>query len=228
MILKRIFDILASAIGLILFWWVYPIVAILIKIYMPGPVLFCQKRVGMDGVLFTCHKFRTMTVNHNGSSVSVAGESRITPLGVFLRKYKLDELPELWDVLIGNMSFVGPRPDVPGYADCLVGEDRVVLKLRPGITGPATLKYRNEEEMLASLSLSPDGKCVTDWQGNSYPIDEDLKESKLAIWYNDNVIYPDKVRLNKYYYEHYSFWKDIEMIVATVMGVKIWFNGERV
>lgn len=131
MILKRIFDILASAIGLILFWWVYPIVAILIKIYMPGPVLFCQKRVGMDGVLFTCHKFRTMTVNHNGSSVSVAGESRITPLGGFLRKYKLDELPELWDVLIGNMSFVGPRPDVPGYADCLVGEDRVVLKLRP-------------------------------------------------------------------------------------------------
>ncbi len=228
MILKRIFDILASAIGLLLLCWVYPIVAILIKIYMPGPVLFCQKRVGMDGVLFTCHKFRTMTVNHNGSSVSVAGESRITPLGGFLRKYKLDELPELWDVLIGNMSFVGPRPDVPGYADCLVGDDRVVLKLRPGITGPATLKYRNEEELLASLSLSSDGMCVVDCMGNSYPIGGDFQKSELAIWYNDNVIYPDKVRLNKYYYEHYSFCKDIEMIVATVMGKRIWYNGEKV
>ena len=89
-----------------------------------------------------------MTVNHNGSSVSVAGDSRITPFGAMLRHYKIDELPELWDVLIGNMSFVGPRPDVPGYADRLLGDDRDVLKLRPGITGPATLKYRLEDEMI--------------------------------------------------------------------------------
>jgi len=119
---------------------------------MPGgPVLFKQKRVGKDGKLFTMVKFRTMSVNHGGSSVSVAGESRITPLGATLRKYKLDELPELWNVLKGDMSFVGPRPDVPGYADLLQGEDREVLKLRPGITGPASLKYRDEEEQIAEF-----------------------------------------------------------------------------
>lgn len=93
-----------------------------------------------------------MTVSHSGSSVSVAGESRITPLGAKLRKYKLDELPELWNVLKGDMSFVGPRPDVPGYADRLQGEDRLILKLRPGITGPASLKYANEEELLAQVA----------------------------------------------------------------------------
>ncbi len=102
--------------------------------------VLCAKRVGKGGKLFNCHKFRTMTVKHNGSTVSVAGDSRITPFGATLRHYKIDELPGLWDVLIGNMSFVGPRPDVPGYADKLTGDDRDVLKLRPGITGPATLK----------------------------------------------------------------------------------------
>ena len=141
MILKWIFDRCTALIGLLVLWSVLVIVAILIKVKMPGgPVIFSQKRVGKDGRLFDCHKFRTMTVKHNGSTVSVAGDSRITPLGAKLRHWKLDELPGLWDVLIGNMSFVGPRPDVPGYADKLEGEDRVVLKLRPGITGPATLK----------------------------------------------------------------------------------------
>lgn len=130
------------------------VVAILIKMKMPGgPVLFVQKRVGRNGRLFDCHKFRTMTVGHNGSTVSVAGDSRITPLGATLRHYKLDELPGLWDVLIGNMSFVGPRPDVPGYADKLEGDDRRVLQLRPGITCPATLKYRVEDEMIANMWL---------------------------------------------------------------------------
>jgi hypothetical protein len=117
---------------------------------MPGgPAFFVQKRVGKNGKLFDCHKFRTMTVKHNGSTVSVAGDSRITPFGSTLRHYKIDELPGLWDVLRGKMSFVGPRPDVPGYADNLQGSDRDVLKLRPGITGPATLKYRLEDEMIA-------------------------------------------------------------------------------
>ena len=186
--LKRLFDIVASLCGLLLIWWIFPIVAFLILKKMPGgPAFFCQKRVGKDGKLFTCHKFRSMTVKHSGSSVSVAGDSRITPFGAKLRHYKIDELPELWDVLIGNMSFVGPRPDVPGYADKLQGYDRDVLKLRPGITGPATLTE-----------------------------------------YNDNVIYPDKVRLNCYYYRHYSFWKDIEMIFATVLGFKVKFAGEEV
>ena len=152
MILKWIFDRLMSLIGLLVLWPLLLVVAILIKIKMPrGPVIFKQKRVGRHGKLFTMHKFRTMTVSHSGSSVSVAGETRITPLGAVLRKYKLDELPELWDVFVGNMSFVGPRPDVPGYADQLQGEDRKILELRPGITGPASLKYRDEEEMIADF-----------------------------------------------------------------------------
>ena len=150
MILKWIFDRLMALVGLMVLWPVLLVVAVLIRVKMPGgPAFFCQKRVGKNGELFTCHKFRSMTVKHNGSSVSVAGDNRITPLGAKLRHYKLDELPELWDVLVGNMSFVGPRPDVPGYADQLKGDDRVVLKLRPGITGPATLKYRLEDEMIS-------------------------------------------------------------------------------
>ena len=217
MIIKRVFDIIASLFGLLLLWWVYPIVAIIIKIKMPGgPAFFCQKRVGRDGKLFTCHKFRTMTVKHSGSSVSVAGDSRITPLGAKLRHYKIDELPELWDVLIGKMSFVGPRPDVPGYADQLQGDDRVVLKLRPGITGPATLKYRLEDEMISAYVAARQA------EGDA----RDAQE--IAVEYNDTVIYPDKVRLNKYYYEHYSCWKDIEMILATVLGRKVKFAGEEI
>ena len=150
MILKFLFDRVVAAIGLLFLWPVLLVVAILVKVKMPGgPAFFVQKRVGKGGKLFNCHKFRTMTVKHSGSTVSVAGDSRITPLGAKLRHYKLDELPGLWDVLIGNMSFVGPRPDVPGYADKFVGDDRDVLKLRPGITGPATLKYRLEDEMLS-------------------------------------------------------------------------------
>lgn len=150
MILKWIFDRLFALIGLLFLWPVFLIVAIMVKLKMPGgPVFFVQKRVGKGGKLFSCHKFRSMTVKHNGSTVSVAGDLRITPLGAKLRHYKLDELPGLWDVLIGNMSFVGPRPDVPGYADKLTGDDCDVLKLRPGITGPATLKYRLEDEMIS-------------------------------------------------------------------------------
>lgn len=256
MILKWIFDRVIALVGLIALCWLYPIVAILIKIKMPGgPVFFVQKRVGKDGRLFNCHKFRTMkptlapslkgresslspspspkgkgcSLSDEGkgsqgwSTVSVAGDSRITPFGAKLRHWKIDELPELWDVLIGNMSFVGPRPDVPGYADNLVGDDRVILKLRPGITGPATLKYRLEEEMIADwVSKVKDEKLKV----KNMP--EGLSDQELAEWYNDNVIYPDKVRLNKYYYEHYSFWKDIQMIVCTVLGKKMKYAGEMI
>lgn len=214
MILKWLFDRLISLIGLLILWPVLLIVAIMIKVKMPGPVLFVQKRVGKDGKLFKCHKFRSMTVKHNGSTVSVAGDSRITPLGAKLRHYKLDELPGLWDVFIGNMSFVGPRPDVPGYADKLQGDDRDVLKLRPGITGPATLKYRLEDEMISEYVAQKQK------EGDTRSMQE------IAVEYNDNVIYPDKVRLNCYYYRHYSFWKDIEMIFATVLGRKVKFAGE--
>lgn len=184
---------------------------------MPGgPAFFVQKRVGKGGKLFDCHKFRTMTVKHNGSTVSVAGDSRITPLGAKLRHYKLDELPGLWDVLIGNMSFVGPRPDVPGYADQLKGDDRRVLKLRPGITGPATLKYRLEDEMISEYVA----------QKQAAGDKRDMQE--IAVEYNDQVIYPDKVRLNKYYLDHYSFIKDIQMIVCTVLGKKMKYAGEEI
>lgn len=226
MILKWLFDRMVALIGLMILWPVLIVVAIMIKVKMPGgPAFFCQKRVGKKGKLFTCHKFRSMLVKHNGSSVSVAGDSRITPFGAKLRHYKIDELPELWDVLIGNMSFVGPRPDVSGYADKLEGEDRVVLKLRAGITGPATLKYRLEDEMIASFVDKVRKGLVT--EGVALPANfQQMTDQELAVWYNDNVIYPDKVRLNKYYYEHYSFAKDIEMIFATVLGFKVNFNGE--
>ena len=235
MILKWIFDRLVSLIGLLFLWPVLLLVAVLVKVKMPGgPAFFVQKRVGKDGKLFNCHKFRTMTVgptpnpslHKEGSSqawstVSVAGDSRITPLGAKLRHWKLDELPGLWDVLIGNMSFVGPRPDVPGYADKLQGDDRDVLKLRPGITGPATLKYRLEDEMLADVRrLMSEGRCLPQEQ-----IDN-MTDQELAIWYNDNVIYPDKVRLNCYYYRHYSFVKDLQMILCTVLGKKMEYAGE--
>ncbi len=189
--LKNIFDIVFSLLGLLFLWPVLLIVAILIKIKMPGgPVIFKQQRVGKNAKLFTMYKFRSMTVAHSGSSVSVAGESRITPLGAKLRKYKLDELPELWNVLKGDMSFVGPRPDVPGYADKLEGEDRLILKLRPGITGPASLKYANEEELLAH-------------------VDDPIK-------YNDEVIFPDKVKINLEYYYTHTLWGDIKLIFKTV------------
>ena len=201
-ILKYIFDRTVAFFGLLFLWPVLLVVAIMIKCQMPGPVFFVQQRVGKDGKLFPCHKFRSMSVGHHGSSVSGAGESRITPLGAKLRRYKLDELPELWDVLIGNMSFVGPRPDVPGYADKLQGEDRIILSLRPGITGPATLKYRNEEELLATV--------------------ED------PIKYNDEIIYPDKVRINRYYAEHYSFVDDIRMTFCTILGKHMTYNNETI
>lgn len=222
MILKFVFDRVVALIGLLFLWPVLVIVAILVKVKMPGgPAFFVQKRVGKDGRLFNCHKFRTMTVKHNGSTVSVAGDSRITPLGAKLRHWKLDELPGLWDVLIGDMSFVGPRPDVPGYADKLVGDDRDVLKLRPGITGPATLKYRLEDEILADVRrLMSEGRYLPQEQ-----IDK-MSDQELAVWYNDNVIYPDKVRLNCYYFHHYSFIKDIQMIFCTVLGKKMEYAGE--
>lgn len=201
MALKWIFDRLMAMIGLLVLWPVLLVVALLIRMRMPGgPVIFKQKRVGRNGRLFTMYKFRSMTVDHGGSSVSVAGESRITPLGATLRHYKFDELPELWNVLIGDMSFVGPRPDVPGYADQLQGDDREILRLRPGITGPASLKYRDEEDTLAK-QVDPQK-------------------------YNDTIIFPDKVRLNRYYMSHYSFVKDLQIIICTVLGRRMLYNNE--
>ncbi len=226
MMLKFVFDKVVSLVGLIVLSPLLLIVALLIKWKMPGPILFCQQRVGRYGRIFTVYKFRTMTVkaeasvasrNSEATSIASQEQSRITPLGEKLRRYKLDELPELWNVLKGDMSFVGPRPDVPGYADQLQGEDREVLLLRPGITGPASLKYRNEDDILEA-------------------VDETLQKGRSELpmgittvqEYNDNVIYPDKVRLNRYYLHHYSFIKDIKMIVCTVLGKRMEYAGEQI
>ena len=188
--MKRIFDILASLFGLIVLIPVFLILASLIKLRMPGPVFFCQQRTGRYGKEFTIIKYRTMIVNHEGSTVSVRGENRITPLGAKLRRYKLDELPELWNVLKGEMSFVGPRPDMPEYFQRLEGEEKKILELRPGITGPASIKYANEEEILSSM---PDPQK-----------------------YNDEVLWPDKVRINLDYYYNRTFIADLGIILRTI------------
>ena len=216
MFFKPIFDRTIALIGLLVIWPFLLVIALLVKVKIGSPIFFVQNRIGKDGKPFRMHKFHTMREDDNMSPVTMAGESRITPLGAKLRKYKLDELPELWDVLIGNMSFVGPRPDVPGYADQLQGDDRDVLKLRPGITGPATMKYRLEDEMIAEYVAQKQQ------EGDS------RDAQTIAVEYNDTVIYPDKVRLNCYYYRHYSFIKDIQMIFCTVLGRKMEYAGERI
>lgn len=190
---KWLFDRTLSALGLLVAAPVMLVVAVLIRITMPnGPVLFRQERVGLKGRLFTIYKFRTMTVGHGGPMISVAGESRITPLGAKLRRYKLDELPQLWNVLKGDMSFVGPRPDVPSEIDKLTDEQKaLLLSIRPGITGPASLKYAHEERI--------------------------LQAQEKPLQYYDEVVFPDKVRINLDYVAHRSFWKDIAFMIKTII-----------
>ena len=189
--MKRIFDFTCSFVGLFFLSPIILLLAIFVKVSSKGPVFFIQERVGKDGKIFKMIKFRSMFVTQESSStISIKGDIRVTKIGVFLRRYKLDELPELINVLLGHMSLVGPRPDVPGYADKLVGEDRNILKLRPGITSPASLKYSNEEEILV--------------------------KQKNPKAYNDEVIYPDKVRINLEYYNNQSIWLDIKIIFATI------------
>ena len=201
--IKVTLDRIFAFLGLCLFSPVLLLVALLIWIERPDqPVLFRQARVGKDGKLFNIIKFRTMESGAKGGTVSVAGDARITPLGSWLRRFKLDELPELWNVLVGEMSFVGPRPDVPGYADQLEGEDREILRLRPGITGPASLKYRNEEVLLAS-------------------VDDPQR-------YNDEILFPDKVRINRYYLRHASLWTDVKLVLATVFRQHLSYGGEMI
>ena len=192
--MKRLFDFITSLIGLIVLVPIFIIVSLLVKISSVGPVFFVQKRIGKNGKIFQMIKFRSMFVIQNSNSaISVKGDVRITKIGAFLRKFKLDELPELWNVLKGDMSLVGPRPDVCGYADNLIGEDRKILELRPGITGVASLKYYNEEDVLATQSN--------------------------PLKFNDEVIYPDKVRLNLDYYQNNNLWIDIKIIFATIFRV---------
>ena len=191
MSLKRSFDFFLSLFGLLVFSWLILIVWLIASFGTKSNGFFTQKRVGKDGKLFTLIKIKTMKpLDGIKTTVTTKNDVRITPFGEFLRKWKFDELPSLWNVLKGDMSLVGPRPDVPGYADKLEGFDRRILELRPGITGPATLKYANEEQLLAS-------------------IDDPEK-------YNDEVIFTDKVKMNLDYLDNCNFWLDIKIIFKTI------------
>ncbi len=191
MLLKRSFDFLFSFFGLALLWPLIFFAWLVATIETKRNGFFLQKRVGRYGEPFTLIKIRTMREsNLIVTNVSTSNDIRITKFGAFFRKTKIDELPQLFNVMLGTMSFVGPRPDVPGYADKLLGSDRLILQLRPGITGPASIKYKNEEAVLASKD-NPDE-------------------------YNDSVIWPDKIEINKEYYRNYSFFKDLKYIMQTI------------
>ena len=188
---KRALDIAAALVGLVALSIPMAVIGVLIGATSGRPILFCQARVGRHGRLFTIRKFRTMVLVHDiAHTITTAGDPRVTRIGRFLRRWKLDELPQLWNVLVGDMSLVGPRPDVPGYADTLEGEARKLLSLRPGITGPASLAFREEEALLASVA------------------------DPLA--FNDNVVFPAKVRLNLQYLEECSFRADLRYILQTL------------
>jgi lipopolysaccharide/colanic/teichoic acid biosynthesis glycosyltransferase len=190
---KRLFDVLFSIVGLVVFWWVILLAFILVKLETRGKGFYLQKRIGKKGDTFTVIKLRTMdSESKNSNTITSSNDSRITKVGAFLRRSKIDELPQLFNVLIGNMSFVGPRPDVPGYADTLSDDDRIILSVKPGITGPATIHFKNEENILSKQ--------------------EDPKR------YNDEVIFPLKVKINKKYVKTYSLRKDVMYIIKTILG----------
>ncbi len=191
MIAKWLFDRTVALVGLVLAAPLILYVALLIRIKMPGgPVIFKQERVGRNGKLFTLYKFRSMVAEHSGTVISIAGEKRITPLGAKLRRYKLDEIPQLWNVLIGDMSFVGPRPDVKSEIDKLTEYQKGILAVRPGITSPASIKYDNEEQILAA------------------------QPNPQEYYYN--VILPDKIEMNLQYIQNWTFCKDLACIFNTI------------
>lgn len=190
---KRAFDLLLSIVGIALTWWIMIFAWLISSIETRSNGLFIQERVGKQGKLFLVFKIKTMKlIEGQDSTVTTSKDSRITKSGTFFRKTKIDELPQLFNVLLGTMSFVGARPDVPGFADKLEGDDRVILELAPGITGPSSLKYKDEEELLSK---------------------QDDPES-----YNREVIWPDKVAINKMYLKNWTLKKDIEYIVKTIVG----------
>ena len=187
---KRLFDLLLSLVALLVLWPLMLLAAIVIKVSMPGPVLFKQKRIGRYAQPFLIYKFRTMWLNNSKVSVTLSTDSRITPFGNLLRKTKIDELPQLFNILKGEMSIVGPRPDVPGYYDTLGGDDQVIWQLRPGLTGLDSMCYPNEQAILD-------------------------KESNPEKFY-DEKLWHDKVRLNRWYAENWSFWLDFKIVVNTL------------
>ena len=191
--LKRTFDIILSIFAIFLLFPTFIVVSFLIVIDSGFPIFFLQKRIGRGAKEFNIIKFRTMKTNNENITITVSDDSRITRIGKYLRKTKIDELPEILNVLFGQMSFVGPRPDVKGYADKLKGVNRKILALRPGITGPASLKYYNEEYILSQKSNPKK--------------------------YNDEVIFPDKVKINMYYFHNRSFFLDLKIIFATIFRI---------
>jgi lipopolysaccharide/colanic/teichoic acid biosynthesis glycosyltransferase len=192
-VIKRTFDLFFSVIGLLCIWWIIVIAWLIATIETKSNGFFIQKRIGKDGRYFNVIKIKTMkNITGIDTTITSSNDVRITKSGKFFRNTKIDELPQLLNVFLGHMSFVGPRPDVAGYADKLKGSDRIILKIRPGITGPASLRYKNEEEI---LSKQVDSK-----------------------WYNDNVIWPDKVKINKKYIHNWSLKNDIKYIVKTIIG----------
>ena len=193
MMLKRTFDIVLSIFAIFLLFPSFLVVSFLIVIDSGFPIFFLQKRIGRDAKEFNIIKFRTMKTNNENITITVSDDSRITRIGKYLRKTKIDEFPEILNVLFGQMSFVGPRPDVKGYADKLKVANRKILALRPGITGPASLKYYNEEYILSQKSNPKK--------------------------YNDEVIFPDKVKINMYYFHNRSFFLDLKIIFATIFRV---------
>jgi lipopolysaccharide/colanic/teichoic acid biosynthesis glycosyltransferase len=190
---KRVFDLFFSFFGLVVFLMPILILMILSSFSTKKNGFFSKKRVGRNGKLFKIFKIRTMKVKiPKEDFITLKNDDRITPFGKFLRAYKLDELPQLYNVLVGDMSLVGPRPDVTGYADYLEGEDRIILSIKPGITGPATIKFKNEEDLLS-----------------------DQKNPKK---YNDDVIWPEKIKINKQYIQEWSLFNDIKCIVNTIIS----------
>lgn len=192
--MKRSFDVISAFMALLLLMPLLLLVSLLIKLTMPGPVLFRQTRIGFGGRPFTIYKFRSMKVNRSKVSITLSSDNRITPLGRFLRRSKIDELPQLWNILRGDMSVVGPRPDVPGYSDKLQGSDQLLWTVRPGLTGLDSISYPDEETI---LDQQPDPQK-----------------------YYDEVLWPDKVRLNLAYIKNRSFWMDIAIIIFTIFRKK--------
>lgn len=188
---KRIFDLFISTISLVIFIPLFLLLYLLIFILSGYPVIFKQIRFGQYGKSFTIYKFRTMVVSSDKNLISTSNDKRITKIGKVLRKFKLDEIPEIINIIKGDMSLVGPRPDMPEYLEKINEYDKVILNLKPGLTGPASLKYINEEEILSNV-LDP-------------------------RWYNDNVIFPDKLRINKLYIEQWSFFLDLKIIYHTLI-----------
>lgn len=188
--LKRLFDFMLSLVAVVVLSPLLLFVALSIKLSMPGPVLFQQRRIGRHAKPFTIYKFRTMRINNSKVSVTLSTDNRITPFGQFLRRTKIDELPQLFNILKGDMSVVGPRPDVPGYYDTLTGEDQIIWKLRPGLTGLDSMCYPDEQALLDKVS-DPEK-------------------------FYDEKLWPDKVRLNRWYAENRSLWMDVKIVVNTI------------